>query len=289
MDAQVYGIWTQTVAELMSYRYLGCRSVLGAGFEARGEMALRSDMRHEGSLLAAPVAIAMLDTAGIAVDRHWQLALTAYRHPPVRGRVGSCEIGRTRLDDPPGPQSGVHRGDVRRRRPTRCRARVRHRGLGGDRFHPFGFRLHRPRAGVEDTGNLPALASAYDAHPRAGGGLVIAELTPRLGGFVLHHGPILVSLEAAALEVAGARCACGSAERANREGGQAGPVQCHGAGAFRGCRRLVGACRSASGRRRYEPHRHRYRPARQVSLMVDGGITGSVEGPGIRGGCPAHA
>ena len=48
MDAQVYGIWTQTVAELMSYRYLGCRSVLGAGFEARGEMPLRSDMRHEG-------------------------------------------------------------------------------------------------------------------------------------------------------------------------------------------------------------------------------------------------
>src|SRR5882757_5991668 len=76
MDAQVYGIWTQTVAELMSYRYLGCRSVLGDGFDARGKMTLRSDMRHEGSVLAAPVAIAMLDTAGIAVDRHWQLALT---------------------------------------------------------------------------------------------------------------------------------------------------------------------------------------------------------------------
>ena len=66
----------QTVAELMSYRYLGCRSVLGDGFEARGEMPLRSDMRHDVALFAAPVAIAMLDTAGIAIDRHWQLALT---------------------------------------------------------------------------------------------------------------------------------------------------------------------------------------------------------------------
>ena len=39
-------------------------------------MTIRSDMRHAGGLFAAPIAIAMLDTAGIAVDRHWQLALT---------------------------------------------------------------------------------------------------------------------------------------------------------------------------------------------------------------------
>jgi acyl-coenzyme A thioesterase PaaI-like protein len=56
---------------------------------------------------------------------------------------------------------------------------------------------------VQDTGDLPELAVAYDARPRPGGGFVIDELTPRLGGLVLHHGPILVTLEAAALEAGG--------------------------------------------------------------------------------------
>jgi hypothetical protein len=68
---------------------------------------------------------------------------------------------------------------------------------------PSRFEYIDPGPGVAEDGGLPALASAYDAHPRDGGGFVIDELTPRLGGFVLHHGPILVSLEAAAVEVAG--------------------------------------------------------------------------------------
>jgi acyl-coenzyme A thioesterase PaaI-like protein len=204
MKSQVYGIWTQTVAELMSYRYLGCRSVLGADFEARGEMTLRSDMRHQGSLLAAPVAIAMLDTAGIAVDRHWQLALT---HIDVHLS---------------GTASGVARLGVLGSMTRQARSQVFTEatfvdvdqpdtvlGFGTADWAvidstPSGFEYIDPGHGVEDTGSLPPLASAYDAYPRAGGGLVIDELTPRLGGFVLHHGPILVTLEAAALEVAGA-------------------------------------------------------------------------------------
>jgi acyl-coenzyme A thioesterase PaaI-like protein len=204
MDAEVYGIWTQTVAELMSYRYLGCRSVLEDGFEARGEMTLRSDMRHEGSLLAAPVAIAMLDTAGIAVDRHWQLALT---HIDVHlsgmdsGAAGLGVLGSmtrqarsqvfteaTFVDvDRPGVVLGFGTADWAVISST-----------------PSGFEYIDPGPGVQDTGDLPALAAAYDARPRPGGGLVIDELTPRLGGLVLHHGPILVTLEAAALEVGGA-------------------------------------------------------------------------------------
>jgi acyl-coenzyme A thioesterase PaaI-like protein len=204
MDAQVYGIWTQTVAELMSYRYLGCRSVLGDGFEARGEMTLRSDMRHEGSVLAAPVAVAMLDTAGIAIDRHWQLALT---HIDIHLA---------------GPASGVVRMGVLGSMTRQARSQVFTEATFVDADHPevvlgfgtadwaviestpSGFEYIDPGPGVEDTGSLPPLAAAYDAHPRAGGGLVIDDLTPRLGGFVLHHGPILVTLEAAALEVAGA-------------------------------------------------------------------------------------
>jgi acyl-coenzyme A thioesterase PaaI-like protein len=203
MDAQVYGIWTETVAELMSYRYLGCRSVLGDGFEARGEMALRSDMRHEGSVLAAPVAIAMLDTAGIAVDRHWQLALT---HIDIHLA---------------GPASVVARMGVLGSMTRQARSQVFTEATFVDADHPevvlgfgtadwavvdstpSGFEYIDPGSGVEDTGDLPPLAAAYEAKPRPEGGFVIDELTPRLGGFVLHHGPILVTLEAAALEVAG--------------------------------------------------------------------------------------
>jgi acyl-coenzyme A thioesterase PaaI-like protein len=202
MDAQVYGIWTQTVAELMSYRYLGCRSVLGDGFEARGEMPLRSDMRHEGSPLAAPIAIAMLDTAGIAIDRHWQLALT---HVDIHLA---------------GPATGVARMGVIGSMTRQARSQVFTEATFVDADHPevvlgfgtadwavidttpSGFEYIDPGPGVEDDGSLPPLASAYDAKPRPDGGYVIDELTPRLGGFVLHHGPILVTLEAAALEAA---------------------------------------------------------------------------------------
>ena len=203
MDAQVYGIWTETVAELMSYRYLGCRSVLGDGFEARGEMTLRSDMRHEGSVLAAPIAIAMLDTAGIAVDRHWQLALT---HIDIHLA---------------GAASGVARLGVLGSMTRQARSQVFTEATFVDADHPevvlgfgtadwaviestpSGFEYIDPGPGMEDNGDLPALATAYDAKPRPGGGLVIDELTPRLGGLVLHHGPIMVTLEAAAVEVAG--------------------------------------------------------------------------------------
>ena len=204
MEEKVYGIWTQTVAELMSYRYLGCRSVLGDGFEARGAMTLRSDMRHEGSLLAAPVAIAMLDTAGIAVDRHWQLALT---HIDVHlcgtalgvkglGVLGSMTRQARSQVFTEATFVDVDRPDVVLGFGTADWAVID--------STPSGFEYIDPGPGVHDTGDLPALASAYDARPRTGGGLVIDELTPRLGGFVLHHGPILVSLEAAALEMAGA-------------------------------------------------------------------------------------
>jgi acyl-coenzyme A thioesterase PaaI-like protein len=202
--SNVYGVWADTVAELMSYRYLGCRSVLEDGFNARGTMALRGDMRHEDSLLAAPVAIAMLDTAGIAVDRHWQLALT---HVDIHLPGGNSDAAKL----------GV-RGSMTRQAHTQVFTEATF--IDSDRPEtalgfgtadwavidstPSGFEYIDPGPGVEDTGNLPPLATAYDAQPLSGGGFVIDELTPRLGGLVLHHGPILVTLEAAALELAGA-------------------------------------------------------------------------------------
>jgi acyl-coenzyme A thioesterase PaaI-like protein len=203
MDTQIYGVWTQTVAELMSYRYLGCRSVLGDGFEARGRMPIRSDMRHGDGLLAAPVAVAMLDTAGIAVDRHWQLALTHVSvhlsgpaddiatidvHGSLTRQARSQIFTEASFTDAadPGRLIGVGTADWTVITPTAS-----------------GFEYIDPGPGVPDTGELPPLATAYGAEERADGGYVIEALTPRLGGLVLHHGPIMVALEAAALQAAG--------------------------------------------------------------------------------------
>jgi acyl-coenzyme A thioesterase PaaI-like protein len=201
VDSAAYGVWADTVAELISYRHLGCRSVLGDGYEAHGSMSIRSDMRRDGALLAAPVAIAMLDTAGIAVDRHWQLALT---HVDIKlgGRSAISTLG-------------VH-GSMTRRARSQIFTEARFVdadspdttvGVGTADWTVIadtatGFEYIDPGPGVLDTGDLPPLVDVYGAVPRVGG-LVIPELTPRLGGLLLHHGPMLVVLEAAALEAAG--------------------------------------------------------------------------------------
>lgn len=192
-------MWADAIAELISYRYLGCRSILHDGFEATGRMPIRSDMRHGGTLLAAPVAIAMLDTAGIAVDRHWQLALTrvdvnlidtgsALTELAVRGSL--TRQARTQVFT----ECSFHDAA----RPEVCI------GSGTADWTvisqtPSGFEYIDPGDGVADTEALPPLAEAYDAVPDGSGGFVIPELTARLGGPVLHHGPALVALEAAAL------------------------------------------------------------------------------------------
>jgi acyl-coenzyme A thioesterase PaaI-like protein len=223
MDTEIYGVWTQTVAELMSYRYLGCRSVLGDGFEARGHMPIRSDMRHGDGLLAAPVAIAMLDTAGIAVDRHWQLALT---HVDIH----LC-----------GPVDGLAAIDVYGSMTRRARSQIFTEATFTDAADPgrligvgtadwtvitptaSGFEYIDPGPGVPDTSQLPPLATAYGAERRADGGYVIESLTPRLGGVVLHHGPILVALEAAALQAAGGTARVESSDVRIVKAGKKGP------------------------------------------------------------------
>jgi acyl-coenzyme A thioesterase PaaI-like protein len=203
VDSQVYGVWAEAAAELVSYRYLGCRSVPGEGFEAQGSMQIRSDMRHDGAIRAAPIAIAMLDTAGIAVDRHWQLALT---HVDVK--LAGPATATSRI--------GVHGSMTRRARSqVFTEARVvdadepaRVVGIGTADWAvitdtAMGFEYIDPGPGVPDTVDLPALVDAYGAVHGADGRLVIPELTPQLGGVILHHGPILVVLETAALQAAG--------------------------------------------------------------------------------------
>lgn len=204
MNTQAYGVWTQAVEKLMSYRYLGCRSVLGEGYDALGRMAVRSDLRHGEGLLAAPLAIAMLDTAGIAVDGHWQLALT---------HVGIQLCGPVGHDVDVVAVHGTMTRPARSQIFTEARITAEddpHRllGLGTADWTVIsptgtGFEYVDPGPGVPDTGDLPPLSSAYGARLQADGRVVIEELTPELGGVLLHHGPIIVALEAAAIHAAG--------------------------------------------------------------------------------------
>lgn len=203
MASSAYGVWAEAVGELISYRHVGCRSVLGDGFAARGQMSLRRDLRHGGGPLAAPVAIAMLDTAGIAVDRHWQLALT-HVEIILGARAGSVST------------LAVH-GSMTRQARSQIFTEARFVDAGDEDVvigvgtadwtviasTPMGFEYIDPGCGPDDVQRAPLLVEVFGGIARSGGGFVIEELTPRLGGPVLHHGPILVTLEAAALHAAG--------------------------------------------------------------------------------------
>lgn len=204
-DAElIHGVWTESLDELVSYRYLGCSSVVRDRTHAEGHLRLRRDLRTSAGTLAAPIAIATLDTAGINIDRLYHLALThvgVALFEPADGVEAVRVIGtvvreartqvftEARIEDAADPARviGFGTADWAITAPT-----------------PEGFEYTEPGPGVPDSPDLPPLAEAYDAHPQPGGGLVIAGLSPRVGTGVLHHGPMLVSLEATALEVAAA-------------------------------------------------------------------------------------
>src|SRR5262245_36999800 len=74
--ADPFGEWAGTRGALMSYRYLASRPTAIDRTHAEGRIALRPDLRTPGGVLAAPLAIAMLDVAGINIDPVNILALT---------------------------------------------------------------------------------------------------------------------------------------------------------------------------------------------------------------------
>lgn len=200
--SKVFGVWEETIRDLISYRYLGCRSVLLDREHADGRMPIRRDMRTPGGLLTAPLAIAALDAWGNIVDRHYHLGLT---HADV-------DVFDTARD----VDEVVIRGWVVReaRSQVFTEARIE---AGGDPSRvvayatadwavigptPPGFEYRDPGPGVADTPDLPPLWEVYHGRPRGDGGFVIDELASPIGLEILHHGPMLVLTEAAALEAA---------------------------------------------------------------------------------------
>ncbi|MCV7282380.1 hypothetical protein H7J88_22365 [Mycolicibacterium flavescens] len=197
--ADPFGEWATSKDALISYRYLASAPRPLDRTHAENQLRLRRDLRTPGgSMLAAPLAIAMLDAAGVNVDPVNILALTQVNITIV---------------DPGTDLAAVH---VAGRVSTEARSQIftdavfhddaqRTIGFGSANWSvicptPDGFVYPEPGKGVDDTGDLPPLWQAYTGRRRDDGLLEIPDLRPEIGTERLHHGPMLVITEAAALE-----------------------------------------------------------------------------------------
>src|SRR4051794_22423259 len=88
-----YGEWADTAhGDLMSYRYLASRPHVIDRDHADGRMTIRHDLRTSSGLLLAPLTIAMLDVAGINIDRINVLALTQFEVSLIDSAVDVSEV-----------------------------------------------------------------------------------------------------------------------------------------------------------------------------------------------------
>jgi acyl-coenzyme A thioesterase PaaI-like protein len=198
-----FGEWANSIGELMTYRYLASRPRMIDRTKADGLMALRPDLRTPGgAVLGAPLAISMLDVAGITIDRFWILALTQINVDVLDSAVGVDEVY----------LSGQVTTESRSQIFTEARIydaadRDRVIGFGTANWSvicptPEGFQYPEPGPGIEPTDEVPPLWQAYTGRRRTDGLLEIPGLRPEIGTERLHHGPMLVVTEAAAIEAA---------------------------------------------------------------------------------------
>ena len=200
---EVFGVWAEAMAQLVSYRHFGTQSGLIDRQHATGTMPMRPDMRASGGMLLAPLAIGMLDVAGNSMDRYYQLGLT--------------QIDVHAFDGAPALQRVALAGEVVREARTQVFTEVllsdeengRVVGHGSANWAiinptPPGFVYTDPGPGPLYKPPMPLLTEVFDAQPAADGGYIILSLSPRIGLDTMHHGPILVVLEAAALDIANA-------------------------------------------------------------------------------------
>jgi acyl-coenzyme A thioesterase PaaI-like protein len=199
--------WQAGVGTLISYRYLGTYSEATGRDQAEGWLKVRADTRGPVGLLAAPLGIALLDTAGINVDPLAVVSPTridmeifetaiGVRVIHVEGRI--LREGRTQF--------------FTEGRLTDDEDRSRVIALGGTHWAVSGpnpgFRYVDSRPGAPDSPGLPPLYEPFGARVRDDGNFEIPELTPELGRNGLHQGPFQVVPEAAAM--AAARNAAGT-------------------------------------------------------------------------------
>jgi|EndMetStandDraft_7_1072992.scaffolds.fasta_scaffold15735_2 hypothetical protein len=201
--ADPFGEWASSRGVLMSYTYLASAPRPIDRTHAENLLHIRRDLRTTGgAMLAAPLAIAMLDAAGVNVDPVNILALTQVN-------VTVIDHGR-RIDD----------AFLAARVATEARSQIftevaiyddRDRstliGLGSANWSvlcptPEGFVYPEPGDGIDEAGDVPPLWQAYTGCRRDDGLLEVPGLRPEIGAERLHHGPMLVVTEAAAIDAA---------------------------------------------------------------------------------------
>lgn len=201
--ADPWGEWAASRGALMSYAYLASRPRAIDRTHAENVLELRPDLRTPaGAALAAPLAIAMLDTAGISVDPVNILALTQVNvdiiecGPDVREAFVGGQV-MTEARSQVFTEARIYDADDR----------TRLIGLGSANWSiicptPNGFVYPEPGTGIDGMTEVPPLWQAYTARRRKDGLLEIPRLCPEIGAERLHHGPMLVVTETAALEAA---------------------------------------------------------------------------------------
>jgi hypothetical protein len=201
--ADPFGEWAISKDALMSYRYLASAPRAMDRTHAENLLHVRRDLRTpSGAMLAAPLAIAMLDAAGVNVDPVNILALTQVN-------IAIIDDGRN-IDDV--FVAGHVATEARSQIFTEASfydagGREKLIGLGSANWSvicptPEGFVYPEPGDGVDETADVPPLWQAYTGRKRADGLLEIPVLRPEIGAERLHHGPMLVVTEAAALAAA---------------------------------------------------------------------------------------
>ena len=193
----------ESSTELITYRYVGCSSVLVDRLHAQGRMSIRRDMRLlGGALLTAPIAIAMLDTAGINIDPYYHAACTHIDvHLWDRGRnVDEIRIlGTVRREARTTIFTEALFVDAARPERVLGAGTVGWSIIGAT---PPGFAYRDPGPGLFDSADLPTLAAGFGAEEVGQGRFRLGGLSGLVGTEVLHHGPILVMSEAAATALA---------------------------------------------------------------------------------------
>jgi hypothetical protein len=203
--ADPFGEWASSRDVLMSYSYLASAPRVVDRTHAENMLRIRRDLRTPGgAMLAAPLAIAMLDAAGVNVDPVNILALT--------------QVNVTVIDH----GSRIDKVFLAGRVATEARSQIftevamydagdREKliGLGSANWSvicptPEGFVYPGPGNGVDESGDLQPLWHAYTGRRRDDGLFEIPGLRPEIGAERLHHGPMLVVTETAAID-AGAR------------------------------------------------------------------------------------
>ena len=165
---------------------------------SEGWLRLRRDLRGPAGLLASPLGIALLDTAGINVDA---LAVVSPTRIDIHLFEVAADVARVHVEGRvlrEGRSQFFTEGVF-----TDADDTDRVIGIGATHWAVSGpnpgFDYVDSRPGHGDSADLPPLYQAFGARCRDDGSLEIPELTPELGTNGLHQGPFQVIPEAAAM------------------------------------------------------------------------------------------